>query len=48
MKKLLQSYKDLNFRNFQGSTWAPHVVHKDLWKVNGLSEEFFQIDLILI
>ena len=27
--------------NYQGSHWAPHVVHKDLWnEVGGFSEEF--------
>tara|TARA_B100000989_G_C19473982_1_gene442018 strand:- start:132 stop:992 length:861 start_codon:yes stop_codon:yes gene_type:complete len=40
--KLLQNYKKLNFYNFQGSTWAPHVVHIDLWnKIGGFSEEYF-------
>ena len=41
-KKLLSEYKKIKFRNFQGSTWAPHIIHKEYWnKVNGLSEEFF-------
>lgn len=40
--KILDNYKNINFRDFQGSTWAPHVVHKDYWiKVGGFSEEFF-------
>ena len=40
--KFLQNYKDYNYYDFQGSTWAPHVVHKDLWNlVGGFSEEFF-------
>jgi len=40
-KKLLDNYKNLNHHNFQGSTWAPHLIHKDLWnKVGGFSEEF--------
>ena len=40
--KLLMNCKNENFPDLQGSTWAPHVVHKDLWnKVNGFSEEFF-------
>ena len=31
-----------NFYDFQGSTWAPHLIHKDIWnKVGGFSEEFF-------
>ena len=41
-KKFLENYKDLNYYNFQGSTWAPALVHRDLWnKVGGFSEEFF-------
>ena len=38
----LNNYKSHNFFDFQGSTWAPHVLHKDLWNdVGGFSEEFF-------
>ena len=41
-KKFLDNYKDFNYYDFQGSTWAPHVIHKDLWeRVGGFSEEFF-------
>ena len=41
-EKLLNDYKKLDFNDFQGSTWAPHVVHKSLWnKVGGFSEEYF-------
>ena len=41
-KKLLIDYKKLNLNDFQGSTWAPHVIHKSLWnKVGGFSEEFY-------
>ena len=41
-KKLLDNYKNYNHYNFQGSTWAPHVIHKEVWnKVGGFSEEFF-------
>ena len=41
-KKLLNEYKNYNLYDFQGSTWAPHLIHKDLWdKVGGFSEEFF-------
>ena len=40
--KLLNNYQKLNFFDFQGSTWAPHLIHKDLWnKVGGFSEEFY-------
>ena len=40
--KLLDNFKDINHYNFQGSTWAPHLIHKDLWyKVGGFSEEYF-------
>ena len=49
-KKLLNKYKDLSHYDFQGSTWAPHLIHKDLWnEVGGFSEEFPQeLDLIQI
>jgi len=41
-KKFLENYKDLNYYNFQGSTWAPTLVHRDVWnEVGGFSEEFF-------
>jgi glycosyltransferase involved in cell wall biosynthesis len=41
-QKLLNNYKSINHYDFQGSTWAPHLIHKDLWeKVGGLSEEYF-------
>jgi len=41
-KKFLENYKNYNYYDFQGSTWAPSIVHKDLWnKVGGLSEEYF-------
>ena len=40
--KLLKNNEMINYFDFQGSTWAPHLVHKDLWnKVGGFSEEFF-------
>jgi glycosyltransferase involved in cell wall biosynthesis len=40
--KLLKNFKNYNHYDFQGSTWAPHVIHKDLWdKVGGFSEEYF-------
>jgi len=41
-KKFLDTYKNFNYYDFQGSTWAPTLVHRDLWKkVGGFSEEFF-------
>ena len=41
-KKLLENYLDHNIHDFQGSTWAPTLIHKDIWeKVSGFSEEFF-------
>ena len=40
--RLLKNFKNYNHYDFQGSTWAPHVIHKDLWdKVGGFSEEYF-------
>ncbi len=40
--KFLKEHRNHNFHNFQGSTWAPMLVHRDLWnKVGGFSEEFF-------
>jgi glycosyltransferase involved in cell wall biosynthesis len=41
-KKFLNTYKNFNYYDFQGTTWAPALVHKDIWnKVGGFSEEFF-------
>ena len=40
-KFLLNNYEYLNHDDFQGSTWPPHLIHKDVWnKVGGFSEEF--------
>ena len=40
--KLLKNIDNYNYYDFQGSTWAPHLIHKKLWnKVGGFSEEFF-------
>ena len=40
--KFLNEYKNHNYFDFQGSTWAPSLVHRDTWKkVGGLSEEYF-------
>ena len=39
--KLLENYRKLDHYDFQGSTWAPHLIHKDIWdKVGGFSEEY--------
>ena len=39
--KLLENYKKLDHYDFQGSTWAPHLIHKEIWnKVGGFSEEY--------
>ena len=41
-QKFLNNYKDYNHFDFQGSTWAPHLIHKEIWdKVGGFSEEFY-------
>ncbi len=41
-KKFLDNYKKFNYYDFQGSTWAPHVIHKEIWnKIGGFSEEYF-------
>ena len=41
-KKLLRNFRNINHFDFQGSTWAPHLIHKTLWnEVGGFSEEFF-------
>ena len=41
-KKLLENYEKINHYDFQGSTWAPHLIHKEIWnKVGGFSEEFY-------
>ena len=40
--KLLENYQNVNHYDFQGSTWAPHLVHKTLWnKIGGFSEEYY-------
>ena len=39
--RVLENYKNHKFNDFQGSHWAPHLIHKDLWiKIGGFSEEF--------
>ena len=40
--KLLDNFENINHHDFQGSTWAPHLIHKELWnEVGGFSEEYF-------
>ena len=40
--KLLRNYQNINHYDFQGSTWAPHLIHKTLWnKIGGFSEEYY-------
>ena len=40
-KKLLSNLNNINYFDFQGSHWAPHLIHKKLWdKIGGFSEEF--------
>ena len=41
-EKLLKEIDNCNYYDFQGSTWAPHLMHKTTWNdVGGFSEEFF-------
>ena len=41
-EKVIKEHKNIKFYDFQGSTWAPHLIHKEIWKrVGGLSEEYF-------
>ena len=41
-KKFLEEYRNYNYYDFQGSTWAPSLVHREIWeKVGGFSEEYF-------
>lgn len=40
-KKLLDNLKNLNIDDHQGSHFAPHCVHKEIWNlIGGFSEEF--------
>ena len=39
--KLLSNLNNLSHYNHQGSHWAPHLIHREIWnKVGGFSEEF--------
>jgi glycosyltransferase involved in cell wall biosynthesis len=40
-EKLISSFDQFQFEDWQGSTWPPNVVHKDMWDlVGGYSIEF--------
>jgi glycosyltransferase involved in cell wall biosynthesis len=40
-EKLLNNYTNYNLYDHQGTHWAPHVLHKDLWnKISGFDEAF--------
>ena len=40
-EKLLEEFSSLPFSDWQGSTWPPNIVHKDLWDyIGGYSIEF--------
>ncbi|HEY0030962.1 MAG TPA: glycosyltransferase [Bacteroidia bacterium] len=40
-QKLLAEFASLPMEDWQGATWPPNIVHKDLWdKVGGYSNEF--------
>ena len=39
--KLLSNIDTISYYDFQGSHWAPHLIHKEIWnEVGGFSEEF--------
>ena len=39
--KLLKNFENINYFDFQGSHWAPHLIHKKIWnQIGGFSEEF--------
>ena len=39
--KLLNNLNCLSYYNHQGSHWAPHLIHREIWnKIGGFSEEF--------
>jgi len=39
--KLLKNFEDICYFDFQGSHWAPHLIHKKIWnQIGGFSEEF--------
>ena len=41
-QKAIKEHKKISFYDFQGSTWAPHLIPREIWKkVGGFSEEYF-------
>ena len=39
--KLLRNFENISYFDFQGSHWAPHLIHKKIWnEIGGFSEEF--------
>ena len=39
--KLLRNFDNISYFDFQGSHWAPHLIHKKIWnEIGGFSEEF--------
>ena len=40
-EKLLKNFENISYFDFQGSHWAPHLIHKKIWnEIGGFSEEF--------
>ena len=38
--KLLKNFENISYFDFQGSHWAPHLIHKKIWnEIGGFSEE---------
>lgn len=41
LKRLIKEFKSLPFSDWNGASWPPSLVHKDLWhQIGGYSEEF--------
>jgi len=39
--KLLKQYRNIDYPDYQGSTWAPHLIPTSTWKkIGGFSEEY--------
>ena len=40
-KRLISNIDEINYFDYQGSNWAPHLIHKETWnKIGGFSKEF--------